>query len=234
MASPLATLTATAVSIGFIHTVLGPDHYLPFIVMSRARNWSLLRTVVVTVLCGVGHVGSSVVLGLIGIALGIAVSNLEAFESTRGDLAAWGLIAFGLAYMVWGVRRMIKNTPHTHHHPHGADTHAHEHAHSGDHSHVHAEEATDLTPWVLFTVFVFGPCEPLIPILMFPAAERSLWGVCLVTCAFSAATIGTMLAIVVAASMGLRPLAVSRLTRYSHVLAGATILTCGLAVKLSL
>jgi len=105
MQSTLLTLTTAAASLGFLHTVLGPDHYLPFIAMSRARNWSPARAAVVTALCGIGHVGSSVLLGSIGIALGLAVAGLEAFESLRGDLAAWALIAFGLVYMVWGLRR---------------------------------------------------------------------------------------------------------------------------------
>ena len=55
---------ATAATIGFVHTVTGPDHYLPFVVIGRARNWRLKRTLGVTVLCGIGHVLGSVALGL--------------------------------------------------------------------------------------------------------------------------------------------------------------------------
>ena len=36
MNNSLALLSVTAISIGFIHTLLGPDHYLPFIVLSKA------------------------------------------------------------------------------------------------------------------------------------------------------------------------------------------------------
>ena len=81
-------LTGTAATIGFIHTILGPDHYLPFIVLSRARKWSSLRTALVTMICGIGHVLSSVILGFLGIALGIAAFKLQAVESFRGELAA--------------------------------------------------------------------------------------------------------------------------------------------------
>ncbi len=42
----------------------------------------------ITLLCGLGHIGSSVVLGLIGVALGLAVNKLEIVESVRGNLAA--------------------------------------------------------------------------------------------------------------------------------------------------
>ena len=34
----------TAASIGFVHTLLGPDHYLPFVAMSRAGGWSARKT----------------------------------------------------------------------------------------------------------------------------------------------------------------------------------------------
>ncbi len=50
--------------------------------------------------------------------------------------------------------------------------HAHEHTHDGEHAHVHESESSSITPWVLFVIFVLGPCEPLIPLLMFPAASR--------------------------------------------------------------
>ena len=99
----LSALIITAASIGFFHTILGPDHYLPFIMISWARKWSALKTFIVTLLCGVGHIGSSVVLGLIGVAMGIAVNKLELAESVRGNLAAWMLIAFGLAAFITAV-----------------------------------------------------------------------------------------------------------------------------------
>ena len=69
----METLFLTSLSIGLLHTLVGPDHYLPFIVMGRARKWSLGRTAWITTLCGIGHVGSSVLLGMIGIAAGIGL-----------------------------------------------------------------------------------------------------------------------------------------------------------------
>jgi len=71
MDNSIALLSVTAVSLGFIHTILGPDHYLPFIVLSEARKWTTKKTMFITFLCGLGHVLSSVILGLIGITVGI-------------------------------------------------------------------------------------------------------------------------------------------------------------------
>lgn len=118
MTAELSALVITAASIGFLHTVLGPDHYLPFIMMSWARKWSRVKTIIITFLCGLGHIASSVVLGLIGVSMGLAVKKLELIESSRGNIAAWLLIAFGLAYLVWGLRRAYRNRPHIHTHVH--------------------------------------------------------------------------------------------------------------------
>lgn len=233
MSQELLVLAATAASIGFFHTLLGPDHYLPFIVMSRAGRWSTLKTALVTFLCGIGHVGSSVLLGFVGVALGLAVTRLEMVESVRGNLAAWILIAFGLLYFVWGLRKAWKGQTHEHWHSHeDGDYHTHKHSHVGEHVHVHSEDSpASITPWILFTIFVFGPCEPLIPILMYPAAKESLMGLVWVVGVFGAVTVGTMLSVVLISSYGVSFLPLGRLERYTHALAGLTICLCGLAIK---
>jgi sulfite exporter TauE/SafE len=235
MSQELAVLTATAASIGLVHTLLGPDHYLPFVVLSRARQWSLPRTAGITVLCGLGHVASSVVLGFVGIALGVAVARLAWIEAVRGDVAAWLLTAFGFIYMVWGLRRARRDNAHRHIHVHGGDAHSHGHDHQNAHAHAHnASIAANLTPWILFTIFVFGPCEPLIPLLMYPAAASDSFGVILVAAAFGVVTITTMLAVVLLLTFGLQRLPTGGLERWSHAVAGAAILVCGLAIHLGL
>jgi len=227
-------LLGTAAFLGFFHTVTGPDHYIPFIAMSKVGRWSFPKTIAITLACGVGHVLSSVLLGFLGIAASLAVARLEWFEGVRGDLAAWLLLGFGLAYMVWGIRRAIRNRPHTHVHAHadGAIP-AHTHTHHEDHAHPHVAEsepvrrAGQMTPWILFTIFVFGPCEPLIPILMYPALQLNIWSVARVAGVFACFTIGTMTTIVAGAYWGLVRLSTSRLERYSHAIAGAALAACG-------
>lgn len=246
----LGMLSLAALAIGFFHTLLGPDHYMPFVAMSQVGRWSLKKTIVITMLCGLGHVGSSIVLGLIGVAFGIVVLQLETIESVRGDLASWLLVAFGLAYFTWGVVRAIRNVPHSHLHAHGDGTlHVHKHAHVGDHLHVHGGagsqtkrpagerhtlDPTSLTPWVLMVIFLFGPCEPLIPLLMYPAATASAWGVVSVTVLFALATLATMTTLVVLMYLGAGALRFHWVHRYSHALAGLVVLSCGLAIKFGL
>lgn len=233
MNSQILVIAGTAASIGFVHTLLGPDHYLPFIVMSRAREWSLPKTLFISFLCGLGHVLSSIVLGFAGIALGTAVFKLEAIESFRGSAAAWLLIGFGFAYFIWGIHRAIRKKPHTHKHFH-KDGEKHEHTHTHEHGHIHVHDEgkkPSLTPWILFAIFVFGPCEPLIPLIMYPAAKENIGGVVVVSLAFGIVTILTMLTIIAIASYGVKFVRLGKLERYAHALAGAMIFISGLSVQ---
>src|SRR3990167_5263027 len=105
MTHELALLAATAAGIGFLHALLGPDHYLPFVLMGRAGGGWRGETLAGAFVCGLGRLGSSLALGGLGVALGLASARLAAIESFRGQLAVWALIGFGLVYFAWGLRR---------------------------------------------------------------------------------------------------------------------------------
>lgn len=44
MNQEIKVLYITAASIGFFHTLFESNHYLPFIVMPKARKWSMPKT----------------------------------------------------------------------------------------------------------------------------------------------------------------------------------------------
>ena len=99
MSNEYAILVMTAASVGFLHTLLGPDHYLPFIVMAQARRWSFLKTGWITFLCGVGHVGSSVLLGIMGFHM-IPLRKVERYSHA---LAGGAICLCGLAIQFLGL-----------------------------------------------------------------------------------------------------------------------------------
>jgi ABC-type nickel/cobalt efflux system permease component RcnA len=237
MADALAALLVAAAAIGVLHTALGPDHYLPFIALARVRRWSRSHTALITALCGLAHVASSAALGLAGVAAGSAVFHLERVEAARGTIAAWLMLGFGLAYAVWGVRQARRGHDHAHAHAHVDGTwHAHQHTHQRQHLHPHdaADVRRATTTWALFAIFVFGPCEPLIPLLLYPAATGGLAHVALVVGVFAAATIATML-VVVFAALALEPRrAFPLLAGWEHALAGAVVALCGAAMTVGL
>jgi len=229
MNSELITLLISAAFIGFIHTLIGPDHYVPFIVMAKARKWSVFRTSLVTIFCGLGHVGSSVVLGLVCIVLGISIKNLEFMEGIRGNLAGWLLVIFGLGYAIYGMWRIVKNKPHTHLHFHkNGKVHSHKHSHQEEHQHTHNKS---LTPWILFLIFVLGPCEPLIPLVFAGAEDHQMFGAVMVSVVFALVTLITMIAIVISSFYGLKLIPLGKFEKYTHVLAGVVILISGVGIQ---
>jgi sulfite exporter TauE/SafE len=234
MIQEIEILAITAISIGFLHTILGPDHYIPFVAMAKAGNWSKNKTIFITIVSGLGHVVGSVLLGLLGIALGVALNIVEEIESVRGMLAGWALISFGLVYLIWAVRRLIKNKSHTHLHVHpDGKIHSHGHNHNLEHAHLHANKnGSNITPWVLFVIFVLGPCEALIPLLIYPASNIGISGIIIVVTLFAAATIITMLGMVLLSLYGIKHIQITKFEKYSHVMAGLIIVVSGLGIQL--
>jgi len=200
----IIALLLSAAGIAFTHTLMGPDHYLPFVAMAVERRWSWHRLLSITLLCGAVHLIGSVLLGALGIALQSEISGLVAIESVRGELAAWLLLSAGLLYLVWGLRQAGKQ---------------HVHRHSSAHP-----------QWVIFIVFILGPCEPLIPLLMYPAATASVAGVVAVTAVFGLVTIATMLMAVSLSYFSLKKVEFPGIQRYGHALSGATLSACGAAM----
>lgn len=231
MNSEILILSLTAASIGLVHTLIGPDHYLPFIMMAKAGKWSKIKAAWVTILCGIGHVFSSVILGIIGIAAGVALDKLELIENTRGEIAAWALISFGFLYMIWGLKKAYNNKPHSHIHVSEEGTYQ-THAHTHDGEHVHRAEKRSMTPWILFVVFILGPCEPLIPLVLFPAAQHNIAGIAIVSIIFGIVTIGTMVSVVTVSLYGINLLPLGKIEKYTHALAGFAIFVSGLAISL--
>ena len=203
-------LLASTLSIAFIHS-LAPDHWMPFAVIGRAQKWSRAKLVLMTLVPGIGHVGSSIVVGAIGILLGFSLSKVAAAEAHRGEIALWLLIGFGAAYTVWGIKK------------------------ARDHKHEHVDpeklKSGTVTLWTLFAIFVLGPCEPLIPI-MFLATEYGWGAIAAASLAFSAVTIVMMLAQSLLAFYGIHLIRHDIAERYSHAFAGFAIVLTGAFVMM--
>ena len=93
------------------------------------------------------------------------------------------------------------------------------------------EDAGRLTPWILFLIFVFGPCEVLIPMLIYPAANQSGMGVFLVALVFGIATVGTMMLVVFLGYQGLSLVRLKGREHQLHLFAGLVILLAGAGMQ---
>ena len=145
-------IAGSAASVGFIHTILGPDHYLPLVAMARTNGWSGPKTATYTAFCGFSHVLGTILIGSLVFLLGLAFFNIETVQSIRGDFAGCFLLLFGAIYFAWGVRWVIRKK-----------------RLKEDSEKVESQPSTfsRCTPFALFIFFILGPCEPLIPIDVF-------------------------------------------------------------------
>ena len=59
-------LMAAAFILATTHTI-SPDHWFPFVMVGRAKKWKLSWVLGLAVLAGIGHVGTSAIIGLTGV-----------------------------------------------------------------------------------------------------------------------------------------------------------------------
>ena len=204
LSSPLFALLGATIAIAFFHS-LAPDHWLPFVMLAKARQWSRKRVAIVSLVAGLAHVGSSIILGAIGIAFGLA-ATMSDLGSVRTKLGLFLLIGFGLTYAIWGLR----HAKHSHHH----------------HLDETLSQKKNITLWTIFSVFILGPCEPLIP-LMFLATSESWFGIVVVTGVFAIVTVVMMIGQSLLGHAGIQRVHYSKADRYSHALAGGVIALTG-------
>ena len=224
----LQLLLFAAITIALLHTLSGPDHYLPFIAISKAKKWSIQKTVLWTLICGCGHVWSSVLLAMAGAAIGWSLSSVKWMESIRGSFAGWGLFIFGCLYAIWGMIRARRMQRHKHFDvDEDGSVYVYQHKHGEA---VMPGNRHPVTPWVLFIIFVLGPCEPMIPLLYLPAARASWWTMGMMISVYTFFTLAAMVIMVISGYYGLRFLKLDRMEKYMHVLGGCTLACCGAGI----
>jgi hypothetical protein len=171
----LASLLLAAGGAGVVHTLLGPDHYVPLLAVAAARGWSRARALAWTLVCGLVHCAAGAALAAVVLAATEAPAWLAGAEARRGDLAALLLLGTGVALLAGSLRRARRTA-----------------------------EPPRATPWLLGLVFLVGPCEWMVPALTAASAEHGVGGAAAAALVFSAATLLTM-TLAVQAGMAVAP-----------------------------
>ena len=216
-------LVVTTIVTAVVHTLI-PDHWLPFVLVSRAGRWTVRRTVILTAGSAALHVVVSISLGLLLVIAGLGaekavVGLAERLESASG----WLLVGFGLAYMIWFLARGG--------HVHSFGIHPHHTAgepppDTGDVGRKH------LTGVTLALIVGFNPCILVLP-CVYGAAQLDALTLLAVALAFSVSTIGTMVAVTLLGLHGTSRLTSPFLTRYGEAFSGGLIALTGLLVLLA-
>jgi ABC-type nickel/cobalt efflux system permease component RcnA len=222
-------LFVTAAATAAFHTLI-PDHWLPFVLVGRARGWTAGTTALVSGFSAVVHTALSVVLGIGALALGVGAARVvgQRLERASGIL----LVVFGAAYAVWAWRKG------GHFHPGGALLHRHEAQplcdgqegpDNAEHLHYHADDR-----WIragkgalsLALIVGLNPCVLVLPIMVAGAAQGAAV-VALVTGAYCLTTVGLMVGLSVAGVVGARRIPVPAAARHMEAASGLLIAAAG-------
>ncbi len=197
------SIALTGFAVAFLHAAL-PTHWLPFVLVGRAQKWSTGRTLGVTLLAGLGHVGLTIALGL-----GLVVAGL-ALEPKLGGLFHWvvgGLMAaVGLFYIARG---------------------RHNHALPEVSRRSYASDRAAIM--ALVTLLTLSPCEAFLPYYL--AGMQHGWQAFLVLSAvLMAATAAGMLIFTSLSLAGFKRLGLQWVERYEETILGAALIAVGVAV----
>lgn len=229
----LATIAATGFTVAFFHAAI-PTHWLPFVLVSRVREWSRGRTLLVALFAGLGHVLVTTLLGLAIAWLGFKL------DDHLGHAFAWiiggALMLTGLFYL-W---RQLRGKGVCHHHVpdtrHKPGSHC---GHEGEHEHSHWEDELTQSAvasrrkgdWAaisgLFVMLTLSPCEAFLPVYL-SGVQFGWHGFFLLSAILAVGALAGMLLFTSLTLVGLKRANLKRLERWESGLLGALFCTLGI------
>lgn len=227
----LTSIALTGFTVAFFHAAI-PTHWLPFVLVARARQWSRTKTMGVTLFAGIGHVMLTSLLGL-----GIAWFSFQ-LDARLGAAFPWVigglLIAIG-AFYFW---RQLSGRGVQHHHLLGGHHRATEQC-GHEHGHSHWDAELNESPlasrksgdWAaisgLFVMLTLSPCEGFLPVYV-SGVQFGWRGFFVLSAILAVGALLGMLLFTWLTLVGLERLEVKQFERYESALLG--VLFCALGV----
>ncbi|MCX7920083.1 MAG: hypothetical protein N3A72_10865 [bacterium] len=193
-----------SIGIAAVHAMI-PTHWLPFILVARAQQWTLRKMLSVVSLAGLGHVGSTTVVGFLIAWIGWKVS--EVVEGIVGPIAAGILILLGMLYIGLHFKEL---------------GHGHEHGHPAELSDKHAILS-------LIAILTFSPCEAILPIY-FAASPLGWYIIILLSMFVALGTVGGMMILTYFAYRGIENIRFAKLEHYEKLILGSLMTILGIIV----
>jgi ABC-type nickel/cobalt efflux system permease component RcnA len=229
----LTTVAATGFTVAFFHAAL-PTHWLPFVLVARAREWSRTKTLAVVVLAGMGHVALTSLLGLAIAWFGFQLD--EKLDGVFTWIAGGVLVVMGFYYM-W---RQLTGRGVCHHAVPGGHHHATEECgHESEQSHLeHEVKDSELvsarrSDWAaiggLFLMLTLSPCEGFLPVYL-SGVKFGWYGFYVLSLILAVATLGGMALFTWLAMVGMRRFKMGPYERWEAGLLGGVFCALGLLV----
>lgn len=203
----MISLAGLAAFVGLVHS-LAPGHWLPVVLMTKSRRWSMGMAALGALTAALGHILVSTTLALASIWVGSRFihGNEEQLERVGGYL----LISFGAAYAL--------NAYFRHSHCHG-------------HEHHGPEPSNNHSPFVFLFLLGFSPCVAVLPV--FAAAATHGAATAFVTmAAFSLGVVSALLAGTLMVARGFMKLDHPIFEHYGDVITGVGVALMGVILLL--
>ena len=228
----LATVAATGFTVAFFHAAI-PTHWLPFVLVSRARGWRRAQTLAVAALAGLGHVTLT---SLLGLAIAWFGFQLDAAHEKMFPAVAGGILLAIAAFYFW---RQWRGGV-VHHHVLGARHHPSEHCgRAEDHSHwdeelegsrlVSTRSGDGAAIGGLLVMLTLSPCEGFLPVYL-SGVQFGWHGFLVLSLILAAGTLAGMMLFTWLALLGLEKFEVKNLERYEAGLLGSIFALLGLVL----
>lgn len=211
--SVLLSLLGGGFAAAFLHAAL-PNHWLPFVLVSRAQGWTQGRTLAVVAAAGLAHIASTALAGGLIVVAGLALERW--IQGLLPYVSAAFLFLFGAFYLA----RAVLRRPATAGGPgvSGLDT--------------TGPAVTDGAAALgLIAMLALSPGEVLLPFYLSSAAE-GLPVLAALTLAFTLGTVGGMAVFTVLARAGASLLKLERWGRYEGGVLGVALIALGLLLVL--
>lgn len=210
-------LLAAAAGVGFGHAVL-PDHWMPLAILGRTRHYPLSRVARLSGLAGVAHVLLSIVLGAVVIVIGLQFRS--AIQSAQDGIVGGLLIATGIGFALFD----LSGHGHTHGHDHDHDHHHHHH-----HPAPEGRRTRGLAAFMVSFGAAASPDLTILPVFLAAAAVGTATAVGSLVI-FAAVTVGTIVALTLAAVRGGYAIRAQWLDRWGHALTALVLIVIGVLV----
>ncbi|NOT75217.1 MAG: hypothetical protein HOP08_09835 [Cyclobacteriaceae bacterium] len=198
----MITLITGSLILSLLHGLI-PNHWLPVLAISKKEKWDLAETTRITLIAGLAHATSTVLIGvllaLIGAQLSAALENFTAY------IAPALLVTLGIFYI-------YQHSRHHHFHIHG-----------------HPEKVTNKNRLILSlaSAMFFSPCFE-IEAYFLVAGAQAWWLVTLLAALYTIVTVGGMIIWVRLAHSGLLKLNWHSLEHNAGIITGVTLMLSGI------
>lgn len=230
----LTTIAATGFSVAFFHAAI-PTHWLPFVLVSRARAWGRGKTLAVAAFAGLGHVALTSLLGLLVAWFGFQLE--EQAERLFPLIAGGALLVLGAVYFwrQWRGGVLHHHAPGGHHHAGPGCGREHDRSHWDAELKESSLGATRSSDWAaiggLFVMLTLSPCEAFLGVYL-SGVQFGWRGFFVLSGILAVATLAGMMVFTWLTLVGLDRFSVRRFERYEAGLLGAIFTVLGLMLLL--